>query len=410
MKDAVQVLIVGGGAAGIGAAQRIAEARVDYLLLEARPRLGGRAWTVADQYPLDLGCGWLHSADINPWTKIAEAQDYAIDRTPPPWTRPSSQPGFGREEQEAFGKAMKRFMEQLHSAEDAPDKPTSALLEENGRWNALIRAVNTYINGVELEQLSTRDFAHYLDTEVNWRVAEGYGAVIAGTASALNTMLECPVAEIDHSGLRLQARTPRGVVSADAAIVTISSALIAEERLRFTPALPDKSEAAASLPLGLANKLFLSLAGAEEFDTDSRLFGRTDTAGTGAYHMRPFGRPMIEAYFGGSLADDLEAQGARTCVDFATYELTAVIGSSIASRIRPLRISQWREDEFARGSYSYASPGHHGDRAKLAEPVDGRLFFAGEACSVDSFSTAHGAYATGRAAAEQALAALGVSA
>jgi len=81
-----EVAIVGGGAAGIAAARRLRDANVDCLILEARPRLGGRAWTNHDNpaSPIDLGCGWLHSADRNPWTKIAEAQGCSIDRTPPP--------------------------------------------------------------------------------------------------------------------------------------------------------------------------------------------------------------------------------------------------------------------------------------------------------------------------------------
>jgi len=65
--------------------------------------------------------------------------------------------------------------------------------------------------------------------------------------------------------------------------------------------------------------------------------------------------------------------------------------------------SFWRADPFARGSYSYAVPGHADDRASLARPVDDRLFFAGEACSPNFFSTAHGAYETGIAAGEAAL-------
>jgi len=75
-------------------------------------------------------------------------------------------------------------------------------------------------------------------------------------------------------------------------------------------------------------------------------------------------------------------------------------------RLRPLAASFWRQDEFARGSYSYALPGHADDRARLAEPVDDRLFFAGEATSPNFFSTAHGAYETGAAAAEAVLASL----
>src|SRR5450759_4481151 len=66
-----EVVIVGGGAAGIAAGRRLAKAAIKCLVVEARPRLGGRAWTVTDRsgFALDLGCGWLHSADRNPWLK-----------------------------------------------------------------------------------------------------------------------------------------------------------------------------------------------------------------------------------------------------------------------------------------------------------------------------------------------------
>jgi len=63
-----EVVIVGGGAAGIAAARRLAKAAINCLVVEARARLGGRAWTITDRsgFALDLGCGWLHSADRNP--------------------------------------------------------------------------------------------------------------------------------------------------------------------------------------------------------------------------------------------------------------------------------------------------------------------------------------------------------
>jgi monoamine oxidase len=88
---------------------------------------------------------------------------------------------------------------------------------------------------------------------------------------------------------------------------------------------------------------------------------------------------------------------------FAVDELAALRGNAIRRQLTPLAASSWRGDEFARGSYSYARPGHADDRAILAAPVDGRIFFAGEACSLNFFSTVHGAYETGTAAAEAAL-------
>jgi monoamine oxidase len=187
--------------------------------------------------------------------------------------------------------------------------------------------------------------------------------------------------------------------------VTVPSDVLAGENIVFAPALPDKIEAAGALPLGLADKLFLSLERAQEFAQEIRMFGRTDRAGTGNYHFRPFGRPLIEAYFGGRLASQLEAGGERAFFDFARSELVGLLGSAFAGRIAPLHVHLWERDPFARGSYSYARPGMADRRAALAAPVDGRLFFAGEACEPREFSTAHGAWISGVAAAEQALAA-----
>ena len=168
----------------------------------------------------------------------------------------------------------------------------------------------------------------------------------------------------------------------------------------------EKTEAAAGLPLGLADKLFLSLDEPEQFEKDSRCWGDTDRTATAAYHLRPFGRPMIEAYFGGSHAAELEKGGERAFFDFASAELAALFGAEFRRRIKPLGHHSWRADPFARGSYSYALPGKADGRATLAAPVEGHLFFAGEACSREDFSTAHGAYRTGVAAAELAIAAL----
>src|SRR5262249_36280328 len=157
--------------------------------------------------------------------------------------------------------------------------------------------------------LSARDFARYHDDGVNWRVVEGYGTAITTHADGVPVRLGCRVTEIDRRGRSLNVETEQGTIAADAVIVTLSSNLIADETIRFQPALPDKVEAAANLPLGVNDKLFLSLSEPEEFEKDSRLFGRIDRTATAAYHFRPFGRPQIEAYFGGSQAADLERGG-----------------------------------------------------------------------------------------------------
>lgn len=396
--DDVAVAIIGGGAAGIGAARALRDAGVDCVILEARPRLGGRAWSVTDGagHALDLGCGWLHSADRNPLSAIAQSQGRMVDKTIPPWQRPAASIGFPPDEQRAFREAMGEFYRRLAAiATEAHDKPAAAFLDPGNRWNGLINAASTYISGATLEHISARDLDRYDDTGVNWRVVEGYGRLIAAAGAGLPVMLDCPVQRIDHGGKRLLIETARGEITADRAIVTLPTNVLAEGRVTFTPALASKREAAARLPLGLADKLFLSLDRAEEFDADTRIFGHTDRAATAAYHMRPFGRPQIEVYFGGELAAALETEGDAAFFEFARDELTGLLGSAFAARIAPLHLHCWGRDPFARGSYSYASPGGADCRATLAAPVDGRLLFAGEACSAADFSTAHGAWQSG---------------
>jgi monoamine oxidase len=402
-----EVAIIGGGAAGIAAGRRLRAARIDCLVIEARTRLGGRAWTITDAsgYALDLGCGWLHSADRNPWTKIAESQGRTIDKSRPPWGRPSLPVRFSLADQEDFRKAFDTFHDRLEALlAEGKDVAAADALERGGRWNGLITAIGTYISGAEFGRVSGRDFVNYRDSGVNWSVVQGLGATIAAAGAELPTAFDCPMTRIDHSGRRLKIETAKGTITAGQAIVTLPSALLADNEHLFSPALPDKTQAARGLPLGLADKLFIALADAEEFEPNSRVFGHTDRVATASYQMRPFGRPMIEVYYGGSHAAALEAGGDRAFFDFAISELSDLFGNDFARRVRPIQIHRWGADPFARGSYSYALPGMADCRAALAAAVDGRLFFAGEACSHDDFSTAHGGWFTGVSAAGQAIA------
>ena len=186
--------------------------------------------------------------------------------------------------------------------------------------------------------------------------------------AGLEAAFDSVVTRVDHSRRRIRLETTRGTIAADAAIVTLPSAVIAANEDLFAPALPAKTRAAAGLPLGHDDKLFLSLAEAEAFAPDTRVFGKLTTAATGGYQFRPLGRPMIECYFGGDLAAELEAGGEAAFFDYARGELVGLYGGDFARRIAPLAVHGWGVDPFARGAYSYALPGRADDRAALAAP------------------------------------------
>lgn len=401
----IDVAIIGAGAAGVGAARGLYGRGLDVLVLEASDRVGGRAWTQAVAgMPLDLGCGWLHSADRNPWVGIAEDARFAIDRSESAWGRQWRDLGFPPDEPAAANQAFEAWDARLRSDPPASDRAADALPAQ-GKWNAYVEALSGYINGTGLANLSVADYLAYDDaaTEANWRVPAGYGTLVASQLPPVALALGTPVRRIRDEADRLVLETPRGSIRARAAVVTVATPVLATGGLRLPQRYDAHCHAAAQLPLGLANKLFLRFEDAEAVPADGHLLGNPRTSDTGSYYLRPFGRPVIECFFGGSGAAVLEAAGADTTAAFAREELGALLGSDVARRLPFLTASAWGQADGFGGSYSHALPGHAGARAILAT-VDDRLFFAGEACSPTDFSTAHGALATGEAVAAAIIA------
>ncbi len=401
------VVIVGAGAAGIVAGRYLLDAGLKVLVLEARDRIGGRALTAMTDVgmPVDLGCEWLHSAERNPWVGIARGMGYEIDETLPDWGQRVARHGGDAAQRDWLAEAA-AYYDRLDKAAQAPiDRPASDLLPPGGRWNGLLAAISSWANGTEPDYLSVKDYANYDNSMVNWRVLKGYGTLIAAYGAAVPARLSTPVRRIDRRGRTLIVETDRGALRAETVIVTTPTNLLAEDAITFLPDLPEKRAAAAGLPLGVANKMFFAVDGpVEAFPVDRNEVGATDRAATGSYQLRPHGWPMIAAYFGGRLAAELDRAGVDAMAAFAADQLAGLFGSDIRRRLRPLAGSAWASDPLSRGSYSIALPGHAGDRVVLAAPVEDRLFFAGEACTRSDFGTAHGAYATGRAAAEMAKA------
>ncbi|GAA0460108.1 MULTISPECIES: flavin monoamine oxidase family protein [Sphingomonas] len=403
----VDVAIIGAGAAGIGAARWLHGRGLNVLVLEASDRIGGRAWTLGVQgMPLDMGCGWLHSADRNPWVTIAKDAGFAIDRSETAWGKQLRDLGFPPEQREAADRAFEAWDARLRSDPPPSDRAADALPPE-GEWNAYVEALSGYINGTGLADLSVADYLAYDDaaTDDNWRVRDGYGTLVAAQLPPVTVALGTPVRRIRDEGGHLVLESPRGAVRARTAIVTVATPVLARGGIALPARYDARCHAAAQLPLGLANKLFLRLEEPEAVPPDSHLLGNPHASETGSYYLRPFGRPVVECFFGGSGAAALEVAGPDTTATFAREELGALLGTEFARGLRLIAASAWGQADGFGGSYSHALPGHADARAVLASPDD-RLFFAGEACSASDFSTAHGALATGEAAAEAALAAL----
>jgi monoamine oxidase len=407
------VVIIGGGAAGIAAARRLATSGLSTLLLEAAQRIGGRAHTVhVAEHALDLGCGWLHSADRNSWVGIAEASGFAVERRRSAWNQQYRDLGFSPEDQDAADEAYAAWHSRLRSDQPQSDCAADAL-EPGGMWNGYLQALSGYISGAGLEQLSIADYLAYdtASTRHNWRVPDGYGTLIAATLpSAVALRLATPVEAISLEAAGVSIATRAGRINARTVILTVSTAVLIGGLIKLPAELDEWRHDAAGLPLGRNEKLFLEIVGASPFEPETHVIGDPRNSRTGSYYIRPFGRAVIEGFFGGEGAEVLAEHGPAAGFAYAIDELAALFGSDVRRSLRPLAVSKWSRMDHIGGGYSYALPGRAEARVTLARPFDDRLFFAGEATHRHDFSTAHGAYQSGVRAADEVMTALRPSA
>ena len=219
MSSDADVVIVGAGAASIAAARRLAMSGLSAMVLEATGRIGGRAWTcdVAGLH-LDLGCGWLHSADRNPWTRVAEAAGFAIDRRAPAWGRQYRDLGFSQAEQAA---ATQAFTDWRRRIMKTPSQSLAGALEPDCEWNAYLQAMSGFLTGVGLERILIADYVAYeaASTGCNWRAPAGYGSLVAASLPRpIDLRLSTPVESIELDSQAVVLATPVGAVRARAPV------------------------------------------------------------------------------------------------------------------------------------------------------------------------------------------------
>lgn len=412
------VLVVGAGAAGLAAGERLNAERADFVVLEAADRIGGRAWSDSSVFgvPFDRGCHWLHSASVNPFRPIADALGfrylvrtsrrsahlYLKDRLADAATRTA-----------AWDAVEAAFRAADAAGERGLDVPAADVVDLTGEWRRMVVHWMGLLSAFPPEEISTLDLSRYADTGENWPVLDGYGALVTAAGQAVPVRTGVTVSRIDWSGRGVRAETSAGTIEAKSAIVTVSTNVLAEGGIRFTPELPaDVGEALAACPVGFAEKVAISFDGPLAGLDPSAYVDTIDPTDP----TRPAinftieedaaGHPLAVGQLGGLLARDLERAGEAAMIDFALAALVDAFGSGIRSQVHRTATTRWTSDPLIRGAYSCARPGEADRRRRLAHPVGERLFLAGEATSPDAYSTAHGARLTGLAAAGRALAAI----
>lgn len=399
----VDVVIVGAGAAGLGAARRAGEKGLTFIVCEAMDRIGGRAFTDTETFgtPWDRGCHWLHSASVNVFRELADTYGFTYVKESP---KRRAHDGTRWLTDDEHKTAETATYEGLWGAiakagEAGRDLAASDVVDMSHPWIPMLRTSLAGEWSVDIPDVSTLDDVAYRDTNENWPVADGYGALVARHAQGIPVELGNPVRTVKWDGPRIEVETANGTISARAVVITVSTRVMQEDVIKFSPPLPAwKREAYDAIQLGNANKI--------SFKIDRNLLAEEDSSAWVKVHpdqgmwfqLRAFDRDMANGYLAGALGQEIEAQGERAMLDIGRQALVMMYGSDILKAIQVEACSMWQSDPWVRGAYGAARPGKAHLRRDLATPIDGRLYFAGEATSLDFFSTCHGAYLTGLAA------------
>jgi len=396
----IDLAIVGGGAAGIAAAREAKARGLSTMILEASDRIGGRAYSVClRDSVLDLGATWLHSAERNPLVPVADQLGVPLDRSQTKWREQFNDLGVSKSEQAESRAAIQEFTERLTINPPSTDKASDALTP-NAEWNGALEALSNFLNGTGLENVSAADFTAYWNTsgDQNWRIPTGIGSFVELVGGGLDIQRNCAIRKIEFLANSVRLVSDRGNVEARHTIVAVPTSILTSGEIDFPSVSDPWLHAASQLPLGHVEKLFFDLPNPDAFPVGAHLLGNPRSADTGSYMLRPLAMPVIEGFFGG---DWLKGRTRDDIAAKAREELGHLLGTDFARSLHPIAYSDWQRHAFICGSYSYARPGQHGARALLAEPVNERFAFAGEACSENDYATVHGAWASGKAAVEQ---------
>ena len=328
------VVIVGAGAAGIGAGLELAARGIPFVILEAANRVGGRAFTDTTSLPgtWDHGCHWLHCADVNPLVGWADRLGVGYERqdrlehftiwADGNWLDKATL-------QTARSQTTSAFAAVYEAAALGRDVPISEVIPQTGRWQAGAAYILQLMASEDADRVSTLGYGDYDDTEVNWPVTQGYGTLIARMAQGLPVRLNTAVTAVAEQGNGVQVQTSAGVIEARAAILTTSTNVLLSGAIDIgAGAACEMLEQISDLPCGAYEKVAIALR-RTLIDDPAKLFAMVDP-GDGTpidFQLSSAGPPMMTAHIAGSVARDLVAAGAPAMRDFALARLVQAFGA-----------------------------------------------------------------------------------
>ncbi len=395
------VIVIGGGFAGVTAAREAALRGRSVLLLEARDRLGGRTWRAEwHGHPVEYGGAWVHWHQPHTWSEITRAGlEVAVsdDAELASWYVGEERRSGSIEQRDAIARrGWDRFVAGVREALPVPHDPTHAIgaLARFDRLSIADRLHELSLSDEERAVLTAEleSLAHApLDqagavSVLRWHALSGYSleltqftggrvTMVGGTRALLDAIagqarfdrrLATPVAAVRRSGDRVEVETRDGsVFGGHAAVLAVP--LNALGAIEFTPALPeDKRRAIALGQASRGIKIFIHARGEALLHNSIRpghAFGYLGTDwmnGDGSQLLIGFG---VDA----ERCDAGDLPGVQRQLDaiLPGYEVIDATAHD------------WLADELSRGTWAIHRPGWYEYHHAAMQVPEGRVLLAG---------------------------------
>jgi monoamine oxidase len=429
-----EVLIIGAGAAGLVAARDLTRAGVKVLIVESRSRIGGRIFTHHDpneHLPIELGAEFMHGKSPELFSIIKDAGLKFEEVTSRHWYFENGRVIKSSD----FWSTLEHSMEGMKN--EIKDQSLASYFESTNSPTPARNVVSGYVEGFHAAQIDKigihgltafNEASDLIEGDRVFRLLDGYDGIVRalhddavnrGASVRLNTT----VVELRWSHNNVQALCDfenDTLLVARKSLITVPIPILKSGGINFVPGLPGaKLDAIRSLEMGAALRIVLRFTHLFWENLEIPEIDKSDLKNLGFIHCPdatlptwwttlPEHEPILVGWAGGPRAkrllsseDDMETRALESL-----SLIFSINHNVLQSYLVKSYFHNWQSDAFSRGAYSYLPVNGIEHQLNLAKPVDGTLFFAGEATSHGHIGTVHGAIQSGTRAAREILTAL----
>ena len=393
-----KVIIIGAGAAGMYAGYVLKSKGIDFSILEASSKLGGRLKKIESfaDFPIDLGAEWLHGNN-------SILSDLATQSVAGPWNDDSKTKYWFSNQ--LITKLPRNIAKEIESGSPA-DISIKAYAEQLGfgaEYNQILENLAGDV-GTSASRLSASEVIRESDKWIcggaNYKFKSTFYDFINDNIAAKvkdNIEFNTVVSKIDYSSDKVILYDKSGKsFKADKVIISVPITILKDGDIKFTPSLPnEKTEAFGKIGMDFGMKVYMKFS--SKFYDDNISGGSLCAAYADEAYKRSSKNAILLGFVMGEQAEYLSNLGNDTAIINALLgELDSMYNGQATAKFVDAVVQDWGKEPYIRGAYSYSSIGIGNARNIAAQSVDSKLFFAGEALNTNGhFQTVHGAVETG---------------